>query len=518
MIAHSKFRSATKFNYRRGIQNDSQINVNFYVNLFSNSLQLNRINEFKYVSHIQPESPTIKTPIIIFTDANNFDDFISIILLAKDPNIEIKLIVIEYGFNDIEPSSDILGNLLDWLHNKNVKIIRGYYLSEKEVSVGFNPTFETSNKERINTIGLPFCKQFVGGPWRANGSLIYGNQKRIPVSTKKNYHYYPVGGDNYIIAEDEVKNVLDQIMSNNKATLFLTGPLTTFSKFIKKYIYNPSQNINNTQYMIDRVTSIRIMNGCFNNTSTENKYLGIPPVGTTLPNGLIENGLNGNVFSLPSFTLENNFKTKTELNALLDPEGAKIIYDYLALNSEIVPPSYILTTNASDNMHIPYSIIEELLVDKTYESELVAYIFNSIKTFEGSVENFNAIIKLWDIASILTFFNPSFIQNVTTPYSGSSDKLSAIKGKVTVHLPSLYDASFLIQPLKDPIDGPYYYSELTFEQNNDTNLHIIYDEYVRNDGPGDGQNPVIPKIFQNFVDRLKSKVGTATTPLIILDV
>ena len=518
MMPNSKFRSATKLNYHRGIRNKSQVNVNFYVNLFSNSQLLNRTNEFKYVRPIQPEPPIIKTPVIVFTDANNFDDFISIILLSKDPTIEIKLIVIEYGFNDIEPASDILCNLLDWLHNKNVKVIRGYYLSEKEVEVGFNPTFETNNNERINTIGLPFCKQFVGGPWRANGSLIYGNQKRIPVSTKKNYYYYPVGGNDYIVAEDEVKNVLDQIMNTNKATLFLTGPLTTFSKFIKKYIYNPSQNIDNTQYMIDRVTSIRIMNGCFNNASATDKYLGIPPVGTKLPNGSIENGLNGNVFSLPSFNFENNFKTKTELNTLLDPEGAKIVYEYLALPPENVPPSYILTTNASDNMHIPYSIIEELLIDKTYESELVAYIFNSIKTFEGSIENFNAIIKLWDIASILVFFNPSFIENVTDPYSGSSDKLSAIKGKVEVHLPTTYDPFFLIQPLKEAIDGPYYYSELTFEETNNTNLHILYDKYVRNDGPGTGENPVIPKIFQNFVDRLKSKVGTATTPLIVLDI
>ena len=468
-----------------------------------------------------PYPPEKKTPVILFTDTNTFDDFISIILLAKDPSIDLKLVVIEYGFNEIDPSIDVLGNLLDWLHNKNVKIVRGYFLSEKEVKVGFNPTFEENNKERVNTVGLPFCKQIVGGAWRGCGSLIYGNQKRIPVSTRRNYYFKPVNPPDFIFAEDHVKMALDEVSEDNKCVLFATGPLTTFSKFIKKYIYNPKQNINNTQYMLNKVKTIRIMGGNFNNTSCCKKYLGVPPVGTLLPDGTTENGLTGNVFTLPTFNASSNYKSQTECNTSLDPEGAKIVYDYLSLenvnNNPRVPPSYIVTTNATDNMFIPFSINQQLLRDKTYESELVSYIFDDIAVFEGGIEAFNYVIKIWDVASTILYFNPSFIETVVDPSSGSSTKLSAIKGKVRVHLPSKYPPSFLIKPFNAPVDGDFYYGEMTFKENINTNLYVVYDNNVRNDGPN-GQNPVIPLILENMVARLKSKIGTATVPLIQLDI
>lgn len=468
-----------------------------------------------------PCPPVKKTPVIIFSDTNTFDDFISIILLAKDPTIEIKLVVIEYGFNEIDPSIDVLGNLLDWLHNKNVKVVRGYFLSEKEVEVGFNPTFEENNKERVNTVGLPFCKQIVGGAWRGLGTLIYGNQKRIPVSTRRNYYCRPVGPNEFIYAEDHVKIALDEVSEDNKCVLFANGPLTTLSKFIKKYIYNPSQNINDTQYMLNKVKTIRIMGGNFNNKSSTQKYLGVPPIGTNLPDGTIENGLTGNIFTLPTFGESSNYKSETECNTSLDPEGAKIVYDYLSLENKngcpIVPPSYIVTTNATDNMFIPFSINQSLLIDKTFESELVSYIFDDIAIFEGGIEIFNIVIKLWDVASTILYFNPSFIETVSNPYSGSVNKLSAIKGNVNVHLPLNYDPSFLIKPFNAPVDGSHYYAEMTFQENKNCNLYVVYDNYVRNDGVGVGQNPVIPLILENMVSRLKSKVGTATVPLIKLD-
>jgi len=468
-----------------------------------------------------PTPPYPRTPVILFSDANCFDDFISIILLAKDPKIEIKLIVIEAGFTEVNPAIDILGNLLDWLYSKNYKIVRGYYLSEKEVEMGFNPNFEQSNPERANTVGLPFCKQIVPGPWRGFSCNLYGNQKRIPVFTSKNSYNAPVEPNKFIPAEDHVKIALDEVKNDNKAIIFANGSLTTFSKFIKKYIYNTSEDLNNTQYMLDKVDSIRIMGGNFNNKSVTEKYLGIPPVGTVLPDETIENGLNGNVFTLASFGPESNYRTQTECNVSLDPEGAKVVYDYLGLENvdgkNIVPTSYIVTTNATDNMDIPYSIVDELLVDKTYESELVSDIFKNISTFEGGPELFNIIIKLWDIASTLLYLNPSFVENVVDPFSGSSDKLSAIKGNIEVHLPVTYDPAFLIKPLNEPVDGTHYYGELTFTENQNSNLHVVYDKYVRNDGPGDGQNPVIPLVIKNMIERLKSKIGTANIPLLNLE-
>ncbi len=101
--------------------------------------------------------------------------------------------------------------------NLDTEVIRGAYHARDEVRLGANgekatntavddadsvpghPDYQlpnsadfstgTWNLERRNVMGINLYGQFVPGPWRDNGSTLYGTDHLIPRAKQAEYHY-----------------------------------------------------------------------------------------------------------------------------------------------------------------------------------------------------------------------------------------------------------------------------------------------------------------------------------------
>lgn len=371
------------------------------------------------------------TPVIWIGDFNNFDDAVALILLAKDPRYRIDLIVVEDSFNTVAHSANMTYNILEWLGNVDTKVIRGAYFATEEIALGANgeasgsaindefsvpdqadyqlpnsSDFSTGqwNLERRNAMGINLYGQFVPGPWRDNGSTLYGTDHLIPRAKQKRYRYNGNKGVsfNFTLAEDIVLETLSQ--SERKVLLLNTGKLTTLARVLAK-------GSDTSLGMIERVL---MMGGGFQGLAPFTADNAAACFGDKSLN------LGGNIFSHPSFACDTDFSTHQEFNIFLDPASAKATFDLLA---EKGISSYLVPTNATDSAKVQLETIDQLAAKKgTKEACYTARLLSNIREFEGGDFNDNGdfaldtVIRLWDIVAALLVLEPELITLVESHY------------------------------------------------------------------------------------------------------
>lgn len=377
-------------------------------------------------------------PIIWIGDFNNFDDAVALMLVAKDPRYTLELAVVEDSFNTVAHGANTVYNILEWLGNRDTKVIRGAYYAPEEVHYGANGakadstavtdeesivsgvvdyqlpnsnTEGTWNLERRNVMGINIYGQYVPGPWRDNGSTLYGTDYLIPRATQSDYHY---SGNNGMSFEFEMAEdiLLAELDSLQNVVILNTGKLTTFARVLSK--------ASDTQ--LAKIDKVIMMGGGFE---------GEQPF--TAENGRSHNK-GGNIFSYPTFGFASDFSTDQEFNILLDPLSAQISFDLLAENNI---ESYLVPTNATDLAKLESASITALSAENsTPEACYTSKLFTSIREFEGGdFPGFDgspsgdfaldAVIRLWDIVAALVLLEPETLEMDVTPSYVAVDQLDA---------------------------------------------------------------------------------------------
>ncbi len=371
-------------------------------------------------------------PVIWIGDFNNFDDAVALILVAKDPRYRIELVVIEESFNTVAHGANMVYNILEWLGNLETEVIRGAYHALEEVALGANgaqaagtavnddnavpgqPDYQLPNSadfatgiwnlERRNAMGINIYGQFVPGPWRDNGSTLYGTDHLIPRATQAHYRYQGNRGVafSFQLAEDLVLEQLES--ANRKAVIINTGKLTTLARVLAKA----------SDAQLDRINRVIMMGGGFQ---------GLPPFVAENPAACFGDktlNLGGNIFSHPSFGCATDFSTHQEFNIFLDPASAQLAFDLLTRHNL---RAFLVPTNSTDDAKVQLASIAALSApggtpESCYTSKLLA----AIREFEGGDFNGNgdfaldAVIRLWDIIAALVLLEPQIQTNVKRSY------------------------------------------------------------------------------------------------------
>ncbi len=362
-------------------------------------------------------------PIIWIGDFNNFDDAVALMLVAKDPRYTVELAVVEDSFNTVAHGANTVYNILEWLGNRDTQVIRGAYFSPEEIHYGANgikanntavtdetpivdgvidyqlpnsKSGDTWNLERRNVMGINLYGQYVPGPWRDNGSTLYGTDHLIPRATQSDYHFMGNKGMSFKFEQAE-DIILEKLSTLENAVILNTGKLTTFARVLAKA----------SDAQLANIDKVIMMGGGFE---------GEQPF--TVEN---ERGHNkgGNIFSHPTFGFASDFSTDQEFNILLDPLSAKISFDLLA---EKNIESYLVPTNSTDLAKVESASIAELGVQgSTAEACYTSKLFTSIREFEGGdFPGFDgspsgdfaldAVIRLWDIVAALVLLEPDALE------------------------------------------------------------------------------------------------------------
>lgn len=371
-------------------------------------------------------------PVIWIGDFNNFDDAVALILVAKDPRYRIELVVVEESFNTVSHGANMVYNILEWLGNLDTEVIRGAYHALEEVQLGANgenatntvveddssvlgqPDYQLPNSadfgtgiwnlERRNVMGINIYGQFVPGPWRDNGSTLYGTDHLIPRAIQSSYRYQGNRGVSFEfkLAEDLILEKLDQ--TRRDAIVLNTGKLTTLARVLAKA----------SSAQLGKIEEVIMMGGGFQ---------GLPPfVAENAAACFGDKTLNlgGNIFSHPSFGCDTDFSTHQEFNIFLDPASAKLAFDLMA---EKRITGFLVPTNSTDDAKVQLSSIEALAAaggtpESCYTSKLLA----AIREFEGGDFNGNgdfaldAVIRLWDIIAALVLLDPPLMTTVQEAY------------------------------------------------------------------------------------------------------
>jgi len=365
-------------------------------------------------------------------DFNNFDDAIALMLVAKDPRYRIELVVVEESFNTVAHGANMVYNILEWLGNLDTEVIRGSYSALDEVRLGANganavgtavndaesvpgqPDYQLPNSadattgiwnlERRNVMGINIYQQYVPGPWRDNGSTLYGTDHLIPRATQENYHYRGNRGEafNFKLAEDIVLEKLDQL--NQKAVVLNTGKLSTFARVLAKA----------STAQLNKIQQVVIMGGGFQ---------GLAPFTANNPAACFGNktlNLGGNIFSHPSFGCNTDFSTHQEFNILLDPVSAQRAFDLLSAKGIT---TFLIPTNATDAAKLKSTTIDALAAPGgTPESCYTSSLIVALRAFEGGDFNGNgdfaldAVIRLWDMVAVLVLLDPQLVVNIQKSY------------------------------------------------------------------------------------------------------
>lgn len=370
-------------------------------------------------------------PVIWIGDFNNFDDAVALMLVAKDPRYKIELAVVEDSFNTVAHGANTVYNILEWLGNRDTEVIRGAYYSPEEIHYGANGVKAggtavsdedqivegvvdyqlpgsnnngTWNLERRNVMGINIYGQYVPGPWRDNGSTLYGTDHLIPRAEQESYHYIGNKGMSFKfeLAEDIILEELDSYSQD--AVILNTGKLTTFAKVLSKA----------SDSQLEKIDKVIMMGGGFEGESP-----------FTAENDRAHNK-GGNIFSHPSFSFDSDFSTHQEFNILLDPLSAGVTFDLLA---EHDIESYLVPTNSTDLAKVESASIAELATaDGTPEACYTSKLFTAIREFEGGdVPNFegtpsgdfalDVVIRLWDIVAALVLLEPDTLEmNINESY------------------------------------------------------------------------------------------------------
>ncbi len=362
---------------------------------------------------VESEKNKTPRPVIWVGDFNNFDDAVALILVAKDPRYKVELVVVEDSFNTVAHGANTVYNILEWMGNTDAEVIRGAYHAVEEIQYGANgllatnaqvqdehavdgkPDFQQPNSsdfksgqwnlERRNTMGINLYGQYVPGPWRDNGSTLYGTDHLIPRAKTEGYRYTGNRGMSFEfqLAEDIILEKIDQL--KKKPVILNTGKLTTMARVLAKA----------SDAQINKIKSVIMMGGGFENFEPFTANHEAACFGDKSRN------LGGNIFSHPSFGCESDFSTHQEFNILLDPLSAQWAFDLL---SKRKVKSYLVPTNSTDMAKVQLSSIKDLSEKGTTpEACYTAKLFESIREFEGGDFNGNgdfaldAVIRLWDI-------------------------------------------------------------------------------------------------------------------------
>ena len=371
-------------------------------------------------------------PVIWIGDFNNFDDAVALMLIAKDPRYRIELAVVEDSFNTVAHGANMVYNILEWLGNLDTEVIRGAYFALEEVKLGANgadavgtevndadavpgqPDYQlpnsadfttgTWNLERRNVMGINIYGQYVPGPWRDNGSTLYGTDHLIPRARQGSYRYQGNRGVSFEfkLAEDLILERLGQV--NKKAIVLNTGKATTLARVLAK----------GSDAQLGNIRKVIMMGGGFQ---------GLAPFIAENPAACFGDktlNLGGNIFSHPSFGCDTDFSTHQEFNILLDPASAKQSFDLL---SEKRIATFLVPTNSTDDAKVQLSSIEALAAPGgTPESCYTAKLLAAIREFEGGDFNGNgdfaldAVIRLWDIIAALILLDPQLITVIEKSY------------------------------------------------------------------------------------------------------
>jgi inosine-uridine nucleoside N-ribohydrolase len=371
-------------------------------------------------------------PIIWIGDFNNFDDAVALMLVAKDPRYRIELVVVEESFNTVAHGANMVYNILEWLGNRDTRVIRGAYHAVDEVALGANgagaagtqvtdghavpgrPDYQlpssadatsgTWNLERRNVMGIGLYGQFIPGPWRDNGSTLYNTDHLIPRARQESYHYQANQGMafDFQLAEDIILKRLEN--SRGKVVVLNTGKLTTFARVLGK----------GTPAQLQRIDKVVAMGGGFQGREPFTANHAAACFGDRTLN------LGGNIFSHPSFGCATDFSTHQEFNIFLDPASAKLAFDLL---SEKQIKAALIPTNATEDAKVQLASIDQLAArgatpEACYTSKLLA----AIRRFEGGDFNgngdfaLNAVIRLWDIVAALVLLEPQLVATVEPWY------------------------------------------------------------------------------------------------------
>lgn len=393
-------------------------------------------------------------PIIWIGDFNNFDDAVALMLLAKDVNYQLKLLVVEDSFNAIASSANNAYNILEWLGNRDVKVIRGAYFAQEEIALGANGELSGSgvedqqsvpgkkdyqlpnsqdfnsgdwNLERRNAMGVNLYGQFVPGPWRDNGSTLYNTDHLIPRAAQENYHYRANNGSsfNFVLAEEIM---LEQLAKESQAvTIINTGKLTTLARFLAKL---PTDQV-------QKIEQVLIMGGGFQ---------GLPPFTADRAAACFGDktlNLGGNIFSHPSFNCDSDFSTHQEFNIFLDPAAAEQALGDLALK---MIPTTLVPTNATDDAKVQLATIAALnAAGATPEACYTAELLTAIREFEGGDQGgdfaLDAVIRLWDIIAALVLLEPSIVQREENQFVAVDQLNPGLAASATPYDPITFDST-----------------------------------------------------------------------------
>lgn len=409
--------------------------------------------------HSKKPHQAIKTenaqPIIWIGDFNNFDDAVALMLIAKDPRYTLELAVVEDSFNTVAHGANTVYNILEWLGNNDTQVIRGAYFATEEVAYGANGKASVSpvnddkavlgredyqlpnssdfstgtwNLERRNAMGINLYGQYVPGPWRDNGSTLYGTDHLIPRAKQEHYRYQGNNGVSFSfeLAEDIILETMDNL--EQRPVVFNTGKLTTLARVLGKA----------NEEQLAKIDRVIMMGGGFENYEpfTENHEAACF--------GDKSRNLGGNIFSHPSFGCDSDFSTHQEFNILLDPLSAQWAFDALSKNRI---ETYLVPTNSTDMAKVQGSTIEALAERRaTPEACYTSQLLSSIREFEGGDFQGNgdfamdAVIRLWDIIAALVLLEPETLEMDLVPGFIEVDQLNAgLADSMTPYDPITFD-------------------------------------------------------------------------------
>lgn len=440
------------------------------------------------------------TPVIMLTDLTNFDDLTALILLQKSPNIDLRLIVASYGFDNVGPSINNVYNTLAWLGNTTTPVVPGTYFTDQEIAAGPNPGFEDfpgSNIARKGQMAQPIFNMFVPPLWKENGSTLYGTVGRIPVTIDPDRQYKSVHNsiEAFIPAEEHIKIALEAIDAEGKTAVILnTGSHSDLAKFFIAYPETYDA-------VIEKVI---IMGGGFFNFDGINDGDNQRWAGNIFSDQLF--ALNGDN-SIPDlfsptpvagydvkqsdWKKKPSFHTMQEFNIFLDPAAAEVVFDYL-YDSEI--ETIVVPTDATDPILIANNLDALSCTPTTPEAQYVYSLIQGIKDFEAG--GFDFVIRAWDILAAITQLDPAVI-----------DECGNIEGaKISVkQLDSIckLKKAACCKKKKNPFNvlqyDPYV-GQTTLVADQGSNITVV----TKIDGP---------LAFERIVERLKATENMATSPM-----
>ena len=440
----------------------------------------------KKCKKIYSEDPT---PLIILEDYSNFDGFIATIIAQKAPNIDLRLLVSNYGFGNQAPSINNVFNVLSWLGNEETPVYPGTYFNDDEVALGPNPGFGTGpgdDPARVGQVAQPIYNMFVPPLWKENGSVLYGTVGKIPVTCNPERQYSsvaPTPGKPYIPPYERIAEALNQVRSEGKrAVIFNTGSHSDLGNFFINYpgIYD------------DAIEKIVIMGGGFFNFANpddntnqrwagnifSSEIFGLTPLVQPFPYPVTPNPPPGYNIPQSEWDVKPPFHTEQEFNIFLDPLRAKTVFDYVYTNGI---ETIVVPTDATDPLLIG-SDLDVLKDSPTPEGRYVYDLLQGVRAFEGS--NFDNVIRLWDIIAIMVLLDPSII-------------LSQTKGKVEV---DQLDPGLETSPTPyNVLAFDYQVGKTTLipDPNSSITIVLSVDE---------------PRVLQGVIDRLNTKLNSACKP------